>query len=69
MAAVEIVRRDLVRYWRNPVRTALLFALPLVMSAIFALVFGGGGTDQITIKVLLFDDDDSLLSVLLEGAG
>jgi ABC-2 type transport system permease protein len=69
MAPVDIVRRDLVRYWRNPVRTALLFALPLVMAAIFALVFASSGTEQITIKVLLFDEDDSLLSMLLEGAG
>jgi ABC-2 type transport system permease protein len=69
MVALNVVRRDLVRYWRNPIRTALLFALPLVMSAIFALVFGGGGADQITLKILLFDEDDSLLSKLLEGAG
>ena len=69
MVAINVVRRDLVRYLRNPVRTALLFALPLVMSAIFALVFGGGGGEQITLKILLFDEDDSLLSRFLEGAG
>ena len=69
MAALAIVRRDLLRYWRNPTRTALLFAVPLVMAAVFALAFGGGAGDQITIKVLLFDEDDSLLSMLLEGAG
>lgn len=69
MAALAIVRRDLVRYFRNPVRTAMLFAIPLMLSGIFALVFGGGGTDQISIRVLLFDEDDSLLTKLLEGAG
>jgi ABC-type multidrug transport system permease subunit len=69
MAALVIVRRDLVRYLRNPVRTAMLFAVPLMLSGIFALVFGGGGVDQISIKVLLFDEDDSLLSKVLEGAG
>jgi ABC-type multidrug transport system permease subunit len=69
MAALAIVRRDLVRYLRNPFRTAMLFAVPLMLSGIFALVFGGGGTDQISIKVLLFDEDSSLLSRLLEGAG
>ena len=69
MAALAIVRRDLVRYLRNPVRTAMLFAIPLMLSGIFALVFGGSGADQITIKILLFDEDDSLLSTLLEGAG
>ncbi len=69
MAAFNILKRDLKRYWRNPLRTAMLFAIPLVMAPIFALVFGGGGSDQITIKVLLFDEDDSLLSRFLEGAG
>jgi ABC-2 type transport system permease protein len=69
MAALAIVRRDLVRYLRNPVRTALLFAMPLMLAGIFTLVFGGGGGAQITIKVLLHDEDESLLSTLLEGAG
>ncbi len=69
MVALKIVRRDLLRYWRNPIRTALLFAVPLVMAGVFALAFGGGGGDEITITVLLFDEDDSLLSRLLEGAG
>ncbi|MBD3854258.1 MAG: hypothetical protein IFJ96_05700, partial [Acidobacteria bacterium] len=69
MASLDILRRDLLRYWRNPFRTALLFAVPLVMAGVFALAFGGGGGDQITIKILLFDEDDSLLSRFLEGAG
>ena len=68
MAALAIVRRDLIRYLRNPVRTAMLFAVPLMLSGIFALVFGGGGGEQISIRVLLFDEDESLLSKLLEGA-
>jgi ABC-2 type transport system permease protein len=68
MVITAIVRRDFVRYRRNPVRTALLFALPLVMAAIFTLVFGGGGPDDITIDVLLWDEDESLLSLLAQGA-
>lgn len=67
MTALAILRRDLKRYLRNPVRTALLFSMPLVMAAIFAVVFGGGGVEQITIKVLLWDEDDSLLSRLASG--
>jgi len=69
MVGLNILRRDLLRYWRNPIRTSLLFAMPLVIAGVFALAFGGGGGDQITIKVLLFDEDDSLLSMFLEGAG
>jgi ABC-type multidrug transport system permease subunit len=49
-------------------RTLLLFSLPLVMTAIFALAFGSGGAESVTIRVLLFDEDDSLLSKLLEGS-
>lgn len=69
MVAAAIVRRDLIRYLRNPVRTAMLFAVPLMLSGIFALVFGGSGADRITVRVLLYDEDSSLLSRLLEGAG
>jgi ABC-type multidrug transport system permease subunit len=68
MTALAILRRDLARYRRNPVRTALLFSLPLVMAAIFALVFGGGAVDELTIKILLWDEDDSLISLLASGA-
>lgn len=69
MAALAIVRRDLVRYLRNPVRSAMLFSMPLMLSGIFALVFGGGGGAEIAIRVLLHDEDDSLLTKFLEGAG
>lgn len=68
MAILALVRRDLARYRRNPLRTALLFALPLVMAGIFALVFGGGGPEELSIRVLLWDEDDSLLTMLADGA-
>jgi ABC-2 type transport system permease protein len=68
MAAIQILRRDLLRYVRNPGRTAMLFAIPLMMAAIFAVVFSGGGGGGITIRVLLWDEDDSLLGRLLQGA-
>ena len=69
MAVLAILRRDLTRYRRNPGRTAFLFALPLVLAGIFALVFGGGGVgEDITIRVLLWDEDQSLLSLLARGA-
>lgn len=68
MTVFAILRRDLNRYRRNPVRTAMLFALPLVMAAIFTVVFGGGGAEDIRIRVLLWDEDDSLLSNFARGA-
>ena len=68
MTISAILRRDLNRYRRNPARTALLFSLPLVIAAVFALVFGGDGVDEISIRVLLWDEDDSILSMLAGGA-
>jgi ABC-2 type transport system permease protein len=68
MAALAILRRDLLRFARNPVRTALLFSVPVAMAAIFSLVFGGGGDPSISLRVLLLDEDESLLSTLLTGA-
>jgi ABC-type multidrug transport system permease subunit len=67
MTALAILRRDLNRYRRNPVRTALLFSMPLVMAALFAVAFGGG-VDELSVKVLLWDEDDSLLSMIAGGA-
>jgi ABC-2 type transport system permease protein len=71
MVVLDIVRRDLTRFARNPVATALMFAIPLSMSGIFALVFGASGGDQpaITIRVLLHDEDDTLLSRMIQGSG
>ncbi len=69
MAAIAILRRDLLRMVRSPGRTALLFAVPLVMAAMFSLVFGGSGPRDIVIRVLLWNEDDGLLSRLLAGAG
>ena len=33
-AAITIVRRDLTRYLRAPVRTALMFAMPLLLAGV-----------------------------------
>lgn len=68
MVQFHILRRDLTRFARNPVATALMFAIPLTMAGIFSLVFGsGGGGEGITVRVLVFDEDDSLLSLFLQG--
>ncbi len=69
MVQLQILRRDLTRFVRNPVATALMFAIPLTMAGIFSLVFGtGGGGGGVTLRVLVFDEDDSLLSMFLRGA-
>ncbi len=67
---LSILRRDLVRFARSPIRTALMFSIPLAMAAIFALVFGGSsGEPTITLQVLLFNEDEGPLGRLLQGLG
>ena len=68
MRIFAIIRRDLVRYARNPGRTALMFAMPIVMAGIFTLVFGGGGVENISIKILFFDEDESFFSQFIANA-
>jgi ABC-2 type transport system permease protein len=65
--ALRILRRDFVRYLRNPGRTALLFAIPLMMAAIFALVFGGGPTTAASRSECSVDEDDSLSAGCCRG--
>ena len=67
MRVLAIVRRDLLRMARNPVRTALMFAMPLALAGIFVLAFGGGDGSQISIRVLVWDEDESLVSWLVGG--
>lgn len=69
MAALSVVRRDLLRLIRSPVRTALLFAVPLVLAGVFSLVFGGGGPSEIVLRVLVLNRDEGILSQLLGGLG
>ncbi len=69
MTTLEIVRRDLLRYARNPLRTALLFAIPLVLAGMFALAFGGGAAEQVSIRVLLWDEDGTFATRMLERLG
>ncbi len=69
MPALAIFRRDIVRLGRSPLRTALMFAVPLVLAAMMGLAFGGGSDSSITLTVLVKDDDDSVVTRLLTGGG
>lgn len=66
-AITAIVRRDFLRLLRSPVRTALLFSVPLLMALLMAFAFGGSGPSQVTLEVLVWDEDDTLLTRLLRG--
>jgi ABC-2 type transport system permease protein len=67
MVIRSIVVRDLIRFVRSPMRTFLLLAIPLGIGAVFAISFPSGDP-KITIRVLLYDEDEGLLGQFLSGA-
>jgi ABC-type multidrug transport system permease subunit len=67
-----LLAKDLRRARRNPVPYLVQLCVPLVITALLGLVFGGGGSDAQglgRIKFAVVDEDDSLLGSLLRGAG
>ena len=65
-----LLAKDLRRAWRNPMPWIINLILPLAITALIGLVFGGdsngGGLGKIRFAVV--DEDKSLLSGLLRGA-
>src|SRR5258707_15520734 len=65
-----LLAKDLRRAWRNPLPWLLNLALPLCITAVIGLVFGGksGDKNQLgRIKFAVGDEDQSALSKLLPG--
>ncbi len=63
--------KDAQRILRNPWPLVLNLALPLAITALFGLAFGGGGTrgPQVArIKVAIVDEDGSILGSLFKSA-
>src|SRR5258707_7455286 len=66
-----LLAKDLRRAWRNPLPWLLNLALPLCITAVIGLVFGGNSGDKNQlgrIKFAVVDEDQSALSKLLRGA-
>ncbi len=66
---LRLVFNDLKRDWKNPWSMLLLAALPLVLSLLIALVFGGkGGSGPMpTLQIAVLDEDKDLLTDLLRS--
>ena len=62
------IRKDWLRYSRDPAEFALWLGIPLLIGALIILAFGGRGGPQPQSQLLVADEDDSFLSGLLVGA-
>ncbi len=65
-----LLAKDLRRAWRNPLPWLINLLVPLAMTALLGLVFGGksGGDSLGRIRFAVVDEDQSVLSDLLRGA-
>ncbi len=67
-----LLRKDLRRLWRNPWPWLLNLALPLAITAVFGLAFGGGGSKSgpsiARIKLAVVDEDKSLIGGFFRSA-
>src|SRR5262245_8047917 len=67
----RLLVKDLRRARRNPWPYLIHLSLPLVITALIGIAFGGGSSKDKglgKIKVAVVDEDDSVLSGLLRGA-
>jgi ABC-2 type transport system permease protein len=64
---LAMVGKDLRRRLRSPLPTLLLLAFPLIFAGLIALTFGGG-TKVPKVRLLIADDDDSLVGRLVTAA-
>jgi ABC-type multidrug transport system permease subunit len=64
-----LLAKDLRRVWRNPLPAVINVALPLCITALIGLAFGGkSGNELERIHFAVVDEDQSFLSNLLRGA-
>lgn len=66
-----LVAKDLRRALRNPLPWVIHLAIPLAITALLGLIFGGGGSEGRglgRVRFALVDEDDSALSRFLRGA-
>ena len=61
-----LIRKDLMRRWRNPLATIVMIVFPLFMSLAIGSLGGNGGgngTEFPRIKVLMQNNDDRRVPV------
>ena len=65
---VTCARKDLRRRLADPMALILWLSMPLLIGGLMSLIFGGGSNTPLSIRVLLVDEDASLMGRLLSGA-
>jgi ABC-type multidrug transport system permease subunit len=64
-----LIIKDLWRAWRNPTPWLVFLSMPLLITALIGLAFGGGGGAGLgRIQLAVVDEDDSVLTGMLRGA-
>jgi ABC-2 type transport system permease protein len=66
-----LLSKDLRRAWRNPTPWLVFLAMPLLITALIGLAFGGSGSGSSAlgrIQLAVVDEDDSILTGFLRGA-
>ena len=64
-----LLAKDLRRVWRNPLPALINIALPICITGLIGLAFGGrSGNELEKIKFAVVDEDQSFLSQMLRGA-
>lgn len=64
-----LIAKDLRRAWRNPIPWAINLALPLCITALIGLIFGGNNESGLSrIRFAVVDEDASVITRMLRGA-
>src|SRR2546426_5518183 len=63
-----LLAKDLRRVWRNPLPMLINIALPLCITGLIGLAFGGRDEGELgKIRFAVVDEDDSMLTGMLRG--
>lgn len=62
-AILHLVYKDLVRFSKNPVGLLVMVSVPLLITFLMSMVFGGQNDDdiQITLKIAVLDQDEEMI--------
>lgn len=61
-AILHLVKKDLIRAWKNPVGILVMVLIPLLITFLMSMVFGGQNDEmEITIHIAVLDHDEEMI--------